>query len=657
MKVKVKGIPKMEDGGISKVRVTGIPQAENGIQIYDGGGVVPISHNPYNGGMMQFHGNSHDQGGIKMSYGENPLEVEGSETAFIGRDNNLNILGNMKVPTMDKKFKTVGKEIGEQEAKAGKQLDTASGLINTQDPYNKFQAFAFNSGRVMQEGANIKQKDLAQQKEDLSTIQNWMLETADKTGVKPKELSKMLKNGGSIPIYADGGSQGDGSGDNTTSSSSVAVRHNNPGNLKYAPWQQKYGAVPGDPSTDGGRFAKFPDTTSGLNAMQALLKSPTYKNLPVKDAIKKWTGGSGYNISLGDIANKKVGELAPDEFGKLKNTITYGEDGKYYDNTPVSTAPIKPLPYQDIQPIPVRDTISPIQPAGNAPGNLNPVDVNEMVSRYKPDPGFVTPQAKKMTSLADRNKLGISDILPELAGLAERPTPVPHQQYNPQLFTPYNVSFQDRLNQNNATFKAVEDQVHSNPSALAALAAQKYSADNAVQAEQFRTNQGIQNEVTNKNIGLLNDAKLKNLQFADTENQRQTAAETYTKQHQREALASLASKIAQNRRENNTIRLEENRFNYRPDQNMNLQYQGPDANFAPGSNIGLGASGNSSNIRTEIERDPSGNIIGSKEIHYGGYRDAKEQYQAEIDRKKAMQTNIQKYGGKTPIKLKKKAKK
>jgi hypothetical protein len=92
-------------------------------------------------------------------------------------------------------------------------------------------------------------------------------------------------------------------------------------------------------------------------------------------------------------------------------------------------------------------------------------------------------------------------------------------------------------------------QAGNNSAALSVLAGQKYMADSNILADEFRTNQGITNDITNKNIALLNDAQLKNLQLADSQFVRQEQAKANTRANINNAIASVASKIDQNRLE------------------------------------------------------------------------------------------------------------
>lgn len=60
-------------------------------------------------------------------------------------------------------------------------------------------------------------------------------------------------------------------------------RNNNPGNIEYGIFAKKKGAI----GTDG-RFAIFPDEQTGFEAMKDLLKSKSYRDLTIEEAIKKW---------------------------------------------------------------------------------------------------------------------------------------------------------------------------------------------------------------------------------------------------------------------------------------------------------------------------------------------------------------------------------
>jgi hypothetical protein len=140
--------------------------------------------------------------------------------------------------------------------------------------------------------------------------------------------------------------------------------------------------------------------------------------------------------------------------------------------------------------------------------------------------------------------------------------PVQAQTFQPLLDQPYQVSFQDQLNQNQASFNALlrTPGVANNPAAQSALAAQKYEADRNILANQFRTNQAIVAETINKNRGILNDAQLKNLTILDQQYARQAEAISKTKATDLEIAKSISDKIAKNRLENRTFAAYSNMF-------------------------------------------------------------------------------------------------
>jgi len=107
----------------------------------------------------------------------------------------------------------------------------------------------------------------------------------------------------------------------------IATSTNNPGNMKFAPWQQQFGATPsGIPGKDGGEFAAFPDVDKGLAAYKLQLfgdtdghfKSRYYKSsTPVAEALKKWSNG-GYGADIyPEIKNKTLGQLTPEQRDEL----------------------------------------------------------------------------------------------------------------------------------------------------------------------------------------------------------------------------------------------------------------------------------------------------------------------------------------------------
>lgn len=581
------GVAKMDDGGgVSRI----IPGP---LKFHYGGDAEAISNNPYAGPTVQFKGPSHEDGGIGMSYGGKKVEVEGGETGVVDQDGDFNVMGNMVFPGTNTKFKALSKKIATQENSVNRKMNKATKLMDENDPNGQFQYLNFNSGRAMAIGSDMKMKRLAGAREQLSDIQNTILDTADRMKVDPQDLSKgkYTAKAGIKLTYEDGGEP-----DKPTRSD----RNHNPGNIKFGKWAQAHGATGKD--KDG--FAIFGDDNVGLGAMKSLLQSKDYNKLPVKDAINKWTAGKPYQYDLGELASKPVGQLNDKEFDTVVNTMKTGEGTRYGVNPPpASSKPSIPEVTPDTPTI----TYNP----------KNPPNDRFHVPYLQNEPGQplpdINPDTKTPYSSTKYNKLNPNQILPEIyAAATNHEIPVPTQKYQPQLLQPYQVSFQDRINENNDTFSAIAKQLDYNPSALSSLGASKYSADNAVKAEEFRTNQGISSDITNKNVGILNDAQLKNLQLADTQMVRQATARAKTKANTQEALNSVSSKILQNDLENRRMMLYEPLFDYRLDDTNGdgnpdtFDYQGGPAVF---NYSGQGAQGtNNQDVRTKTIYDRQGQV-------------------------------------------------
>jgi hypothetical protein len=582
----------------------GKPKAEDGTTISQ------ISSNMSSNPIHEFRGPSHEQGGIDISYHGTPVEVEGGETSFVDRSGDMHVMGNMYFPGSRKKFKDISKAIAEKENKAGKLISEGSKLVNNNDPKDKWGRLKFNSGRIMAMGGKMKQDELTEQKEHLVKLQKAMLDVAEEHGLDPKHLSegKFKSSPKSQWGYAADGTSIDGDGQ------SLAQRNNNPGNLEYHPWMKKYGARPGE-SHNGHIFAKFPDVKSGQSAMRALVNSDSYKNLTVDQAIDKWTGKQPYNKELWkDLAGKKVGELSADDQMKFLNVITKGEDSKKYNWEPPDRSELPPITIQAPPRVPTKIPFDYTIPDSNRPpliptggGNTVP-ETKTPKQNGNPLPPLSWTRHNVPTNAKG---LGVEDFLPEIYTAAtNKEQMVRAQKYTPQLYTPYEVSFEDRLNENNRTFNALRDEYTGSPAALEQLAAQKYDADQQVLAEQFRTNQGIKNDVTNKNIALLNDAENENLKIADTQYERQSTARSKTLEQNRVILDSIASKYAQNELENRTLKAYESRSNFRFNDQGQLVNYNPDQVFF-GSGVGVQSPGPGTS--RSVTYDASGNPVRTTE--------------------------------------------
>lgn len=247
--------------------------------------------------------------------------------------------------------------------------------------------------------------------------------------------------------------------------------------------------------------------------------------------------------------------------------------------------------------LPVTPLIQPTIPQTNQPAV--PVD-----QQGNPAPG-PTPTISRA-----KNSFPLSQVLPEIFTLAtERPEFVPGQTYEPNLYNPYQVTFQDKLNENNASFRASQIAAGNNPAALAQLNAQKYQADSQVLGEEFRTNQAIENQITNQNVSLLNDAQLRNIGYADQQMVRQSQARSNTRENQRNAMNSISAKAAQARLEQQTLGIYENMFpHFTFADDGKLAFQDTKRPVFQGVTSGVGVGSTSDFQRSRVQYDKNGKV-------------------------------------------------
>jgi hypothetical protein len=580
-----------------KVRIKSCPMAANGLQV-EGNQQTPISDN-----MTMIGGKTHEQRGTDISYNGQQVEAEKGEPVSIGNKGEAIVWGNMNLPGSSKKFKTVAKDLGEKEEKYSKLDDKANVLLSQNAPDNKWERLAWNSGRVMQIGVAKGQADVNQKKEQLANLQKALLQTAQEHNIDPQELSmgniKKAKKGAFLPYMKkadDGTNLGPGDGKPSRSD-----RNNNPGNIKYG----KYAKLQGATGQDANGFAIFSDPTQGSTAMQNLLLGGSYKDLPVGQAITKWTGGKPYDLTgLGNLQGKKVSDLAPDELGTVLNYMKQGEGTKYGQSNPGT--------FQKSSPTPGGNNPFTGTPYNYTPGVLP--DIPLTADQPTPTPeGATPPPQQPISTFPDKpiptnaQNLDLKQIIPELYGFAtNKEVPVALQKYNPQQYIPYQMSFQDQINDNSAEANQLYRRTEGNPALASSIGAGVYDANNKVRANEFRTNQGIQADTINKNVQLNNDAQLKNLQLSDTQFTRQSEARSRTKEINQAILSSISSKYLQNDLQTKSLQAYENLYNYRFADNGRANYYGPDAQFR----YGPGGDGtNTPNENARIIRDGKGNII------------------------------------------------
>ena len=275
------------------------------------------------------------------------------------------------------------------------------------------------------------------------------------------------------------------------------------------------------------------------------------------------------------------------------------------DTTQVIKTPGSPAEYEEIETE---------EPIGETPGEtskdrFNWINmINSILPNFRP---------------SDAEGLDTAQLYPEMFAMANNQvSPVQAQTFQPDLGIPYDISYQDQLNANQADYRAAQRTMGYNPAAQANLNAQKYQANQSVLANQFRANQEMKDKVYGENRNILNQAKLTNLGIFDKQYERQTEALANTKATTQAALNSISDKYAKNKLENRELKTYENMYNYR-----------------------FGKSGRAQNMNPFAEFDTEYKGASAEELDaISAYKKAKEKREAAAAKKDAKETDKKRNG-------------
>jgi hypothetical protein len=554
-----------------------------------GGHAETMSHNPYlpgTGETVMFRGKSHEESdgnghtGIGVKYGDGhhdsytdyaeygteqadaDVEVERGEPATEMVDpetgeKNMVVFGNLKIPNMfldqigdpkakGKKFKNYVAGLSKQEARQNKIIDKASNKVNELEPITSFDKLTLASLDAMQMGAHMNLQDIAQKKTKASIVQNAINETAEENMLDADALAK-----GKFKIDKEAMKQ--------TARFGKEI------------FKAQTGTTTTPTMTDEQAYDKIMDLFQ--KAKDENIKNPGKKNSYAGELQKI------YHQYFPDVAKKIIlGSKDVTAKAKSKGIKTVKDLGRYSD------AEILDTNIDDY----FGDRTEQYVAALQRPRKLgNKIDIpaqEEVTTTAQPYP--ITPLKKTpwwMTAgntLIDMFDRPLQDtdvnLYPEMMALSMNTLePVPAQTFQPQLLTPYDVSYQDQLNEVTAQARDAMRMAGGDPSALAAISSQANLAKSKVLGEQFRQNQAQRMGVYNQNIDTINAAKLKNLDILDRQMERQEKAKSITKATALEAMKSMADKIDKNKLENRSLAVLENMYpNYRLNRNMRLTPRG-----------------------------------------------------------------------------------
>ena len=510
------------------------------------GEAEPMSYNPYlpnDGQTVMFRGPSHDDGGMPIEYGNNPVEVEGGEPAVQLRDgssggSNLTVYGNLKIPSFGvemlgdpkakgKKFKNYVADLSKLEQRQNNIMDKSVTALDDLQPTNSFDKLSFDSYQANMLGANMKLKDVADKKIKASSLQSAINDTADQFNLVADDLAKgkvkQAKMGAKIPKAQTGETI-------SPEDYQTAMKLYDEGKTKEF---QKLGMslLPkfveslGTPTIS----KRFDDNIKGsrtekLKEYMTRLSQQSNPTQPTLESIAAGIPGT----SMEDIQSRIGSDMAGLEsfYTETADEVPGAETKNKFDWMTIAN---QVLPY------------------------LRPTNAEQL------DPRQLSGEMYALST--------------------NQVEPVRAQTFQPELSTPYDISLQDQMNANQSDYRAAQRMMGYNPATQGMLNAQKYQANQQVLGEQFRMNQAMKDRVYGENRQLLDQAKLQNLGILDQQYGRQQEAVSKTKATTQAALNSISAKYAQNQLENRTLQTYENMYNYRFDPRMRAMNMNPLARF------------------------------------------------------------------------------
>ena len=599
------------------------------------GGAKSLSYNPFlpdGGETIEFTGPSHAEGGMPVAYGRNPVEVEGGEPAVKlqsgGTDEDLVVFGDLTIPGTKQTFKKKVKDIAKEEAKQNKKAEKALLSVEDLSPTNSFDKLKLNSAKATLMGTTQKLKAYASEKQQLASLQEAINQTAEEMNVDANALSKgkykIAKKGAIIPKAQSGikkpqyrsglakllGIEAEpGYNERERSIGNWFMRHSFP----PVTWedvptiQNEVNTKSPVPTIAPGSFPNIPiigtqspylsPDTGYVNPNVLTPKNPQLYHEPIvphnwdDEIAMKYNQG---NVTSNTSTKEKPSTKKAKKLSKLDEAVADAVAMQSTLRGPNDVAPPRmKTPYERYK---YNDDETEITALGRGVQQTNDKVLDVLADLYDKSGKKSEKRDGKLTKeeIADLMTLGINSLLPyfrpsdterldprqlmgEMFALTDKEEPVQAQFFQPQLGSPYSVSFADQKNDIIAQVRSAQRMAGNNPAAQAMIASQAAQALNKINAEEFRLNQAMRDKVYGENRAMLNDAQLKNLAILDQQYQRQAQAKSNTKALWREALMSISDKYMKNQLNNRTLAAYENLYNYRFDprfraQNWNAPY-------------------------------------------------------------------------------------
>jgi len=537
-----------------------------------GGKAETVSYNPYAGGeSVQFKGNSHNyrdpktgETGIGVAYGENAVnsnkpsvEVENEPAQKLrdgGGDENLVVFGDMFIPGTNKKFKNyVSNVLNPKEAKINKRQEKVSNLGLESDD-TVFGQLERNTADTVLKGSDMKLKRIADQKIELSELQNAMNETFDEYGI---DANKFLKKGEMVKD---------------------PMRMENSEVAKYG--KNVYKAEDGDnvPS-DKLKTNELPDEPKVFDSVEEAEKAGFSYN-EEKDRFEKQTskGTESAELSVEALEEVRKGQSENKETGVFGNvTMEQFEEAKkdnpwfdWENFDPKNKADV--TRYQEEFNRQAKESGDPTRLQVDGRFGEQTASARFSQAQEATDPQYefanVTQPEEDVQEEVETKKtfpmlnfqrpiddepLDANQLLGEYYAMATNQVqPVQAQGFQPRLRTPYDISLQAQKNQVISQQRALMRNpiLQNNPAAAAMVSAQASDQLQQINENEFIANQQMKDTVYSGNLEAINQAKLTNLGIFDKQADRQAQAAANTRTQGIDILSSISNKYAQNKRDN-----------------------------------------------------------------------------------------------------------